>query len=67
VLKQHIGRIVGDNYVTQSAYRSGLVTPGRNLNKSTLSAINPKSEVGFMSDVGDTMIRYTTSRNRPAF
>lgn len=64
--KQQIGRIVANNYVAQSTHRSELVSPGRNLNKSTLSAINPKSEAGFLSDVGDTMIGYATSRKRPA-
>jgi len=38
-------------------------TPGKNLNKSTLSAINHKSE--YLSDLGDVISAYT-SRNKPA-
>ena len=65
-LKQQIGRIALQPSVAQNTNRSYLGAPGNQLNKSTLSAINHKSE--YLSDIGDAMSNYIShSKKSPAY
>ena len=55
-LKQQIGRIAAGPSIAQNTSRSYIGGPGNQLNKSTLSAINHKSE--YLSDIGDAVSNY---------